>query len=169
MGILEVAEEIEILLPLPVFYIYDFVSFLCYLLPVIEEHEIETDDDERNAQPLSHVEHHVVFECFLVLLHEFDKETEGKDISQTEAEEESAMQFLAVILIKIDHDEEQDQISYRFIELSRMTGKHIYPFEYECQGTSVGLPIISEFIRFARRMKQAVIGVATAIMSTTSI
>ena len=28
---------------------------------------------------------------------------------------------------------------------------------------------IPEFIRFARRMKQAVIGVATAIMSTTSI
>ena len=83
---------------------------------------------------MSHVEHHVVFECFLVLLHEFDKETEGKDISQTESEEESAMQFLAVILIKIDHDEEQDQISYRFIELSRMTGKHIYPFEYECPG-----------------------------------
>ena len=83
---------------------------------------------------MSHVEHHVVFECFLVLLHKFDKETEGKDISQTESEEESAMQFLAVILIKIDHDEEQDQISYRFIELSRMTGKHIYPFEYESPG-----------------------------------
>ena len=44
------------------------------------------------------------------------------------------MQFLAVILIKIDHDEEQDQISYRFIELSRMAGEHVYPFEYERPG-----------------------------------
>jgi len=37
------------------------------------------------------------------------------------------------------------------------------------QGTSVGLPMISEFIRLARRMQQAVMGVATAIMSSTSM
>ena len=34
------------------------------------------------------------------------------------------------------------------------------------QGKSVGLPMISEFIRLPRRMKQAVMGVATAIMSS---
>ena len=39
------------------------------------------------------------------------------------------MQFLAVILIQVNHDEEQDKISDRFVELSRMTGLHIYPFE----------------------------------------
>ena len=62
------------------------------------------------------------------------KKAEGEDISQTEPEEEAAMQFLAVILIQVNHDEEQDKISDGFVELSRMTGEHIYTFEYECPG-----------------------------------
>ena len=41
------------------------------------------------------------------------------------------MQFLTVILIQVNHDEEQDKISDGFVELSRMTGEHIYTFEYE--------------------------------------
>ena len=83
---------------------------------------------------MSHVEHHVVLEILLVLLQKFDEETEDKYVGQAEPEEEAAMQFLAVILIQVNHDEEQDKISDRFVELSRMTGLHIYPFENECPG-----------------------------------
>ena len=42
------------------------------------------------------------------------------------------MQFLTVILIQVNHDEEQDKISNGFVELSRMTGLHIYTLENEC-------------------------------------
>ena len=67
---------------------------------------------------MSHVEHHVVLEILLVLLQKFDEETEDKYVGQAEPEEEAAMQFLAVILIQVNHDEEQDKISDRFVELS---------------------------------------------------
>ena len=60
---------------------------------------------------MSHVEHHVVLEILLVLLQKFDEETEDKYVGQAEPEEEAAMQFLAVILIQVNHDEEQDKIS----------------------------------------------------------
>ena len=39
-----------------------------------------------------------------------------RDISQTKPEEEAAMQFLTVILIQVNHDEEQDKISNGFVE-----------------------------------------------------
>ena len=48
---------------------------------------------------MSHIEHHAVFKIFLVFFEEFDEKAEGEDVSQAEAEEEAAMQFLAVILI----------------------------------------------------------------------
>ena len=54
---------------------------------------------------MSHVEHHVVLEILLVLLQKFDEETEDKYVGQAEPEEEAAMQFLAVILIQVNHDE----------------------------------------------------------------
>ena len=71
---------------------------------------------------MSHIEHHAVLEIFLILFQELDKEAEGEDICQTEAEEEAAMQFLTVILIQVNHDEEQDKIGDSFVKLSRMAG-----------------------------------------------
>ena len=71
--------------------------------------------------------------------------------------------------VQVDHAQEEDEVGDCLVELCRMAGQHIHPFKDESPGTSAGLPIISEFIRLARRMQQAVTGVATAIMSSTSI
>ena len=75
---------------------------------------------------MPHIEHHAVFKIFLIFFEEFDEKAEGEDVSQAEPEEEATVQFLAVILIQVNHDEEQDKISDRFVELSRVTGLHIF-------------------------------------------
>ncbi len=93
---------------------------------------------------MPHIEHHAVFKILLVFFQEFDEKAEGEDISQAKPEEEAAVQFLAVILIQVNHDEEQDKISDGFVELPRMAGDcrkyftvcsiFFHTFENECPG-----------------------------------
>lgn len=59
------------------------------LLAAVDEHEIEADEDERDAEPLAHVEGHALLEVHLVLLEELYKEAEGEDLRQAKAEEET--------------------------------------------------------------------------------
>lgn len=59
------------------------------LLAAVDEHEIEADEDERDAEPLAHVEGHAIFEADLILLEELDEEAEGENLRQAEAEEEA--------------------------------------------------------------------------------
>ena len=70
-------------------------------------------------------------------------------------------------LIEIPAHKEDNGVCNGFIELARMAWILINFLEMKAQGTSVTLPIISLFIRFPNRMKQAVIGVAMAISSKT--
>ena len=44
-------------------------------------HEENTDENEGNAQNLSHIQQHAGFESFLIVLDEFDKETGCKNTS----------------------------------------------------------------------------------------
>ena len=59
------------------------------LLAAVDEHEIEADEDERDAEPLAHVEGHAILEADLILLEELDEEAEGENLRQAEAEEEA--------------------------------------------------------------------------------
>ena len=101
---------------------------------IVKEHEVNADDNERDTQPLSHVETHIVFKADLILFEEFYKETECENSRQAESEEETAMQLFAVILIEIHHYEEKQEVGNCFVQLCRMAGKHVYPFEDESPG-----------------------------------
>ena len=59
------------------------------LLAAVDEHEIEADEDERDAEPLAHVEGHAILEADLILLEELYEEAEGEDLRHAEAEEEA--------------------------------------------------------------------------------
>ena len=47
-------------------------------------------------------------------------------VSYTHLEEEATVQFLAVILIQVNHDEEQDKISDGFVEPVSYTHLDVY-------------------------------------------
>lgn len=127
---------------------------------MIEEHEVNADDDKRYAEPLSHVQPHAVFEGYLILLQEFDEETEDKYFRQAKAEEEAAgigqrgielhgrrlalrgaevgLQFVFLLflssLIEVEHAQRKDEVGDGFVKLCRMTGNRVYPLEYERPG-----------------------------------
>lgn len=67
------------------------MSVVLFLSFPVETHEIDTDNNERNAQPLSHIQSHTVFKVYLVLFQELDEEAEYEYFSQAEAEEEAAV------------------------------------------------------------------------------
>ena len=54
------------------------------------QHEVESDDDERDAQQLAHIERHALLEVYLLFLDELDEEAEGEDGCQAESEIESS-------------------------------------------------------------------------------
>ena len=84
----------------PFVYSKNGYDSLCFLLfAIVDAHEVKTNDDERNAQPLSHVECHAFFEAHLVLFEEFNKETESEDGCQTKSEVETTVQFLIVVFV----------------------------------------------------------------------
>lgn len=56
---------------------------------IVEKHKIYAYQNKRNAQPLPHIERHLVFECFLVLFQELDEETENEDIGSGKARRKS--------------------------------------------------------------------------------
>ena len=89
------------------------------------EYKIKPQQDERNAQHLSHVDRHGVLELYLTFFEKLDEETESE--YQGDAKPET-----------------------------------------NAQGNVVGIPMISEFIRLARRMKPAATGAAMPNISSTS-
>ena len=155
--------------------IYTFVmSVVLFLSFPVETHEIDTDNNERNAQPLSHIQSHTVFKVYLVLFQELDEEAEYEYFRQAKAEVETTMigegdLFFQSPFIQVNHSQEEDKISDCFVKLRRMAGKHIYPFKDESPRHIGGLADDFRIHQVARRMQHAVIGVATAIISSTSM
>ena len=56
--------------------------------PAAFPHEVDTHDDEGNAEQLAHVQRHALLEGHLLLLEELHKEAEREDIRQAESEVE---------------------------------------------------------------------------------
>ena len=67
------------------------MSVVLFLSFPVETHEIDTDNNERNAQPLSHIQSHTVFKVYLVLFQELDEEAEYEYFRQAKAEVETTM------------------------------------------------------------------------------
>ena len=63
----------------------------------IKEHEVYSDDNERNAEPLPHVKSHCILEIHLVFFQKLHKEAEYEYLCQAKSEEEASMQLLAVV------------------------------------------------------------------------
>lgn len=127
---------------------------------MIEKHAIDADDDERYAEPLSHVQRHAVLEGYLVFLQELDEETEYEYLRQAKAEEEAAgvgqrgidlfggrlapggveVGFELVLLlfhpalVEVEHAQGEDEVGDGFVQLCRVAGNGIDSFEYEGPG-----------------------------------
>ena len=54
-------------------------------------HEVRSQQYERNAEPLPHIQRHCAFKIHLILFQELDEETEGENLRQAESEEETAV------------------------------------------------------------------------------
>ena len=54
-------------------------------------HEVRSQQYERNAEPLPHIEHHAVFVCLLAGFDELYKEAENEDGGEAVAEIETGV------------------------------------------------------------------------------
>ena len=81
---MEVAEKIIIVPAFPGFNIY-YMFHLFYGFKRMV-HEVRSQQYERNAEPLPHVQHHTVFKGFLAGFYKLHKEAEGEYGSEAVAE-----------------------------------------------------------------------------------
>ena len=137
------------------------------------EYEIKPQQDERNAQHLPHVDRHSVLELYLTFFEKLDEETENEYQGDAKPEIEAFADGVFPLPVYPDHDAEEQEIGKRFVKLSRMPGLEVDGWRSTCsktnaQGNVVGIPMISEFIRLARRMKPAATGAAMPNISSTS-
>lgn len=88
-------------------------------------HAINSDDDERNAEPLAHIQHHTVLEGFLAGFQKLDEEAEGEDGGEAIAEIEAGTQRGFVLFVQQQPHDEDQKVGDGFVKLCRMTGLHI--------------------------------------------
>ena len=101
---------------------WSMISMLSNLpQPFAAHHAIHTHDDEGDAQDLTHVEGHALFEIHLHFLHKLHKETEGEDRGQTETEEKASPYPIPHLPVEDKTDDEDDEIGDGFVELGWMT------------------------------------------------
>lgn len=82
--------------------------------------EEDSEQDERNAEPLAHVERHVGLERNLIVLYEFDEETACKQHRQENAEQQSGA-FLGILFPVEPHQQsEQGEIAKGLVDLCRV-------------------------------------------------
>ena len=92
-------------------------------------HEVDTEDDERNAEQLSHVEQHIHFKSLLHFLSVLNEETEGEDIGETETEVEARPYPIAPTAVNSQSDEEQNGIGNCLVKLSWMARRTVDALE----------------------------------------
>ena len=138
------------------------------------EYKIKPQQDERNAQHLPHVDRHGVLELYLTFFEKLDEETESEYQGDAKPEIEAFADGVFPLPVYPDHDAEEQEIGKCFVKLSRMPGLEVDLLEDKCprqcgrHANDFGIPMISEFIRLARRMKPAATGAAMPNTSSTS-
>ena len=82
--------------------------------------ESDAQKDERYAEPLAHIENHVLFEADLRLLDELDEEAHAETSDEECSDEESAMELRQTVLIHQDLEDAQEEVAEGFVKLGRM-------------------------------------------------
>lgn len=82
--------------------------------------ESDADEDERDAENLSHVENHVVLECYLRLLDEFYEEAHTETYDEEYADECSAIYLLQIELVHAQEHDSENQVAQCLVNLRRM-------------------------------------------------
>lgn len=82
--------------------------------------ESDADEDERNAENLSHIEDHVVLECYLRFLDELYEEAHAETYDEEYADECSAIYLLQIELIHAQEHDSENQVAQCLVNLGRM-------------------------------------------------
>ena len=94
----------------------NLLLFLCQTLAVFTfYHTINTYQNKRNTEYLSHVEQHGCFPCFLHFFSILNQETSSKNSCQTEAKEKPTTNLLRTLVINDVTDNEKQQIAQCFV------------------------------------------------------
>ena len=86
------------------------MDYPCRLLSDVAVHkETDAEKDERNTEPLSHIQYHILFEAHLRLLDEFDEETHAETSDEEGSDEESSVKSVEPVFIhEYLEDSEED-------------------------------------------------------------
>ena len=74
-------------------------------------YKTDTEKDERHAEPLAHVKHHILFESYLRFLDELDKEAHSEKNDKEAADECTLVHLLCVVFIKKDKDDSENGVA----------------------------------------------------------
>ena len=81
------------------------------------DEQADACDDEGDGEQLAHVQEHRLLELDLRLLDEFDQEAAAEAAQQEEAEEESAVHLVQLVLVDPDHDHAEQQVGEGLVQL----------------------------------------------------
>ena len=107
-----------------------FLFFHSSALP----HAPQSDDDEGDAQELTHIEEHAVLEGNLIFLGVLDEDAGSEDEREAEAEEESRADALGIVAIEPPVDDEEQGVAQGLVELAGMAWQLVYALEDEGPG-----------------------------------
>jgi len=107
------------------FYFPLFLFCLQLFLPFASNHTIKSDNDERDAEQLSHIERHRTLEVNLVFFEKFNEEPENEDGCKAEPEEESRTDFFLELAVKQQSNQEEHEVGYCLVELRWMPWREL--------------------------------------------
>ena len=97
------------------------MDYHCRLLLHISVYEeAYTQKNERHAQPLSHIQNHILFESYLRLLDELDEESHSEASDEECSDEESPVELRKSVLVHQYLENSEKEVAQCFIKLSRM-------------------------------------------------
>lgn len=93
----------------------------CRLLPdKCIDKKADTDKYERQAEPLSHIQNHILFEAYLRFLDELYEEAHSEKNDEEYADEGSSIHLVQSESVKADEDNSKKSIAQSLIKLGRM-------------------------------------------------
>ena len=73
--------------------------------------ETYSQKDERNAEPLSHVQYHILLETYLRFLDELNEETHSETSYEESADEESPVELVKSVSVHQDLEDTEKEIA----------------------------------------------------------
>ena len=89
------------------------------------DEEADSYKDERNAEPLSHIQNHILLEAYLRFLDELYEETHSEKDDEEYTDEGSPVDLAQSELVKADEDNSEKSIAQSLIKLGRMLGESL--------------------------------------------